>query len=300
MDVKSQILAGDEPTTWRDYIPLTKPTISLLVVVTVVPAMLFTASGLPSVTTALAALVGTFLASASAAVFNHLLDADLDMVMNRTSKRPMPSGKVTNTNAFIFGLTLGILSTSILLAYTTPLAAIVAIAANLFYVLIYTYGLKRNTDQNIVIGGAAGAVGPLIGWAAVTGELSWQAWILFLIIFLWTPPHFWALAIKYRDDYAAANVPMLPVTRGFEVTRRHIFLYTLTLVPAVASLYVSNDAGLVYLIGAMGATIYFVYKAWQLYRDHHNEKAMAVFHYSCLYLFIVFGALTLDRLVRIF
>ena len=282
---------------WRNFLPLTKPTISLLVVVTLVPALLLASPELPGFTLMLATIVGTFLSAASSAVFNHLLDADLDVVMNRTRGRPVPSGQVSPLAALIFGSVLAVASLVILFIWTTPLAACVAFLANAFYVLGYTLCLKRYTDQNIVIGGAAGAVGPLIGWAAATGNIGWPAWVLFAVIFLWTPPHFWALAIKYQQDYATANIPMLPVTRGDEVTRLHIFLYTLTLIPAVGALYFFGAAGWVYLVVGMASTLYFCWKAWVLYRAHSNEAAMPLFHYSCLYLFAVFGGLTLDRLL---
>lgn len=285
-------------THWRHFIPLTKPTISLLVVVTVVPALLAAGGGLPSLTVALATLLGTYLASASASVFNHLLDADVDEQMNRTRGRPVPSGKVSQPLAFTFGTLLGCLSLAILCAWTTPLAAAIALLANAFYVGVYTWYLKRRTDQNIVIGGAAGAVGPLIGWAAVSGTTPWPAWVLFGIIFLWTPPHFWALALKYQKDYAMAGIPMLPVTRGEETTRRHIFLYTLTLFPPVVALYTFGGYGVLYLIPSVAATLWFSWLAWQLWRDHNNTQAMPLFHYSCLYLFIIFGSLTFDILVR--
>lgn len=284
-------------THWRDFIPLTKPTISLLVVVTVVPALLASKAGLPSFKVAFVALLGTYLASASASVFNHLLDADVDELMHRTKGRPMPSRKVSQASALAFGAVLGAISLAILCAWTTPLAAVVALLANAFYVLVYTWFLKRRTDQNIVIGGAAGAVGPLIGWAAVNGSIEWPAWVLFAVIFLWTPPHFWALALKYQKDYAAAGIPMLPVTRGEETTRRHIFLYTLTLFPPILALYAYDEFGLIYLVTSTAATLWFAWLAWKLWRAHDNRNAMPVFHYSCLYLFIVFGSLTLDLLV---
>lgn len=282
--------------SWRSLIPLTKPTISLLVVVTAVPTLLLAAQGVPKVAVAMTALFGTYLASASASVFNHLLDSDLDAVMNRTRGRPMPTGQVPPAFAFALGCLLGIVSLFVLY-YASPLAAVVGLCANVFYVLIYTLCLKRHTDQNIVIGGAAGAVGPLIGWAAVTGHIGWPAWVLFAIIFLWTPPHFWALALKYKRDYAAAGVPMMPVTRGDESTRKQMFLYTLTLLPAVWALYQFGAAGLIYLVLSFTATAYFCWLAWKLYRTRDNTKAMPLFHYSCLYLFAVFGALTLDRIV---
>ena len=284
--------------SWRSLVPLTKPTISMLVVVTLVPALLLASNGSPSLGLLVASLLGTFLASASAAVFNHLLDADLDIVMNRTRGRPVPSGQVSALAAFIFGSFLAVASLVILYVWTTPLAAGIALLANAFYVLGYTLCLKRYTDQNIVIGGAAGAVGPLIGWAAATGHLAWPAWILFAIIILWTPPHFWALAIKYKNDYAAAGVPMLPVTRGEENTRLQIFLYTLTLIPTIGALFIFGSAGWLYLSLGMGATLLFCWKAWILFKSHSSETAMPLFLYSCLYLFIVFGALTLDHIVK--
>lgn len=284
-------------TAARTYLPLMKPTISLLVVVTVVPALLMAAAGFPAPGLVIATLVGTYLASGSAAVFNHLLDSDLDGQMRRTRGRPVASGRISQKAAFLFGSALGIVSVLILCQWTTPLAAGVALAANAFYVLGYTLHLKRSTDQNIVIGGAAGAVGPLIGWAAVTGSLPWPAWALFAVIFLWTPPHFWALALKYKGDYKAAGIPMLPVTKGDEATRRQIFLYTLTLFPFIVSLYGFSEAGLVYLVPSLAATVYFAVKAGQLYASKENTASMPVFHYSCLYLFLVFGSLTLDRIL---
>jgi protoheme IX farnesyltransferase len=286
--------------TWRDYFSLTKPTITLLVVVTVLPGILLASSGsLPKMTLIICSLVGTWLASSSAAVFNHLVDADIDRNMLRTKRRPVASGRVHNLNAMIFGATLGVASFLVLSMGASLLAAGLAVIANAFYVLFYTMYLKRRTVQNIVIGGAAGAVGPLIGWASVEPTIGWPAIILFLIIFLWTPPHFWALAIKYKDDYAAAGIPMMPVVKGDQETRRQILLYTLSLLPVVASLTLLGDAGWVYLVGAMAFTIYFAWMAWKLFKTADNKLAMPLFHYSCLYLFGVFGALIIDRLISL-
>ena len=291
-------VVSTERVTWRDYFQMTKPTITLLVVVTVFPGILLASPGrIPHMTLILASLIGTWLASSSAAVFNHLVDAEIDRHMVRTRKRPVASGRVVNRNAIIFATALGLISFAVLAVCTTWLAAFIAVAANAFYVLFYTMYLKRRTVQNIVIGGAAGAVGPLIGWASVEHAVGWPAWVLFLVIFLWTPPHFWALAIKYKDDYAAAGIPMMPVVRGEAVTRRQMFWYTLSLVPVVASLTVFGAAGWVYLIGAMSFTLYFVWMAWKLMRTGDNKLAMPLFHYSCLYLFGVFGALMVDRLL---
>ncbi len=274
----------------------------MLVVVTAVPAILMPGLSV-SWSVAFAALLGTWLAAASASVFNHLLDYDVDMNMVRTRGRPLPSGRVSNINAFWFGAALALLSWITLFFFASPVSAWTAVAANAFYVLGYTAFLKRRTVQNIVIGGAAGAVGPLIGWAACTNDIgfvsAWPAWVLFAIIFLWTPPHFWALAIKYKDDYAAAHIPMMPVVRGDAVTRRQMLLYTITLVPAVASLYWFGAAGLVYLIPSMLLTLLFVRYAWRLWITGENALVMPLFHYSCFYLFGIFGSLTADRFLSL-
>ena len=272
----------------------------MLVVITCVPTLFMAGTNLPSLQLIAITLIGTFLASGSASIFNHLVDSDIDQQMKRTRQRPIPAGKVSLPRAAGFGATLGVLSFVLLYKFATPLAAWIALAANAFYVLVYTMFLKRRTVQNIVIGGAAGAVGPLIGWAAITGTVGWPAWVLFLIIFLWTPPHFWALAIKYKDDYAKVGVPMLPSVKGVEVTRLQIFLYTLTLIPAVASLFWFGAAGWTYFSLSMILTLYFVWLAFKLYSTRENQRCMPLFYYSCFYLFGVFGALTLDKLLELF
>lgn len=298
---KDFIHAAGNGRVWRDFLQLTKPTISLLVVVTALPSMfLASAEGQHKLNFILvfATLFGTWLASASAAVLNHLVDADIDSEMARTRARPVATGRVAPKTAFAFAGFLGVCSFCVLYHVATPLAAYLAVAANFFYVVIYTMYLKRRTVQNIVIGGAAGAAGPLIGWAAVTGQLSWQSWVLFGIICLWTPPHFWALAIKYKRDYAAAKIPMMPVVHGDDVTRRQMFLYTLTLIPAVLVLGVDPNVGWVYLTISGGLTGYFVFLAWRLFRSRDNRFTMPLFYYSCLYLFGVFGALAIDGFAR--
>jgi heme o synthase len=304
MTLHSSVMAADgalaAPASWRDYFQMTKPTITLLVVVTVFPGILLASPGhIPHMTLVLASLVGTWLASSSAAVFNHLVDADIDRNMTRTYRRPVASGRVVQRNAIIFATALGLLSVTILGFYTTWLAAVVAVAANAFYVLFYTMYLKRRTVQNIVIGGAAGAVGPLIGWASVEPTIGAPAWLLFLVIFLWTPPHFWALAMKYKDDYAAAGVPMMPVVKGEESTRRQMFWYAASLIPVVASLFVMGAAGWIYLVIAMAFTLYFVWLAGKFMVTRDSGLAMPLFHYSCLYLFGVFGGLMIDRLAAV-
>ena len=303
MNVSTSAVAGRasvdaQAATWRDYFQLTKPTISLLVVVTVVPGILLASPlHIPAMKLIVMSLLGTWLASSSAAVFNHFVDSDIDQQMVRTKRRPVASGRIDNARAFIFGAVLGVLSVAVLWHYTTGMAAAVAVAANAFYVLFYTAYLKRRTVQNIVIGGAAGAVGPLIGWAAVDAHIGWPAWVLFLVIFFWTPPHFWALALKYKDDYAAAGIPMMPVVRGDDSTRRQMFWYSVALIPATASLTWFGSAGWVYLVPTMLLTSYFVWLAWRLMRSQDNTKAMPLFHYSCLYLFGVFGALMVDLIL---
>ena len=294
----AQVTSSEARASWRDYFNLTKPTITLLVVVTVLPGILLAANGaLPKMTLVMCCLVGTWLASSSAAVFNHLVDVDVDRTMVRTKRRPVASGRVQSRRAMMFGVLLAVSSFFILSLGASVLSAVIALAANAFYVLFYTMYLKRRTVQNIVIGGAAGAVGPLIGWAAVEPTVGWPAFVLFLIIFLWTPPHFWALAIKYKDDYAAAGIPMMPVVKGDLVTRKQIFIYTLALIPVVASLYLMGAAGVLYLTVSLACTLYFAWMAWKLLVSENNALAMPLFHYSCLYLFGVFGSLIVDRLL---
>lgn len=280
---------------WRT----TKPTISLLVVVTAIPTLFMAAGANPGPKLVLATLFGLFLASASASAWNHALEQDIDEKMARTKRRPVASGAVSATAVFTFAAILGILSTIILYVFANPLASLLSLSANIFYVVIYTQCLKRYTVQNIVIGGAAGAVGPLVGWAAVTGGLSWEAWAMFAVIFLWTPPHFWALAIKYKDDYKKASIPMLPSVKGVETTRFQIFFYTLTLLPPVIYLSFFTAAGGIFAFAALASTGIFIAMAWKLYRSKNDKSAMPVFHYSCLYLFLIFGALTVDQIAKI-
>lgn len=277
-----------------------KPTIALLVVVTAVPAMVMAAQGLPDPIVFIATLVGTMMSAAAAGVFNQVIDADIDLTMQRTKSRPLPTQQVSKPQAVSFGALLTGASFILLYEAASPLAAWISLAANAFYVVIYTIILKRRTVQNIVIGGAAGAVGPLIGWAAITNTLAWPAWALFIIIFLWTPSHFWALAIKYKDDYASANVPMLPVVKGEENTRFQIFIYGLTLLPPVIWLYAGGAAGLVYLIPALVLTLIYCYKCAKLYFSHSSASAMNVFLYSCVYLFALFAVLSVDQALLLF
>lgn len=284
-------------TTLRSLFQMMKPTISLLVVVTVIPSYIIVSEGVWSSVSLAIVMAGTFLASGSAGIFNHLADSDIDGYMTRTSSRPLPTGKVSSWLAAAAATLLGLLSFAILYVYGTPLSAWIALAANAFYVLFYTMYLKRRTVQNIVIGGAAGAVGPLIGSAAVTGSIDLSSFILFLVIFLWTPPHFWALAIKYRKDYAKAGIPMLPSVKGVLASKKQIFYYTLTLLPTVSLLFFLGTAGWFYLTTTGALTLYFVWLAYRLLRSTGESEAMPLFLYSCFYLFGIFGFLTIDRLI---
>lgn len=284
--------------TLGDYFNLTKPRIMLLVLMTGFPAILMAAKGFPDWSLILVTLLGTALASGAASAMNHYIDRDIDAVMERTSGRPLPAGKVPPVRALWFGLVLSALSIALLWWKTNWLAAFVAGASIFYYVVIYTMWLKRATPQNIVIGGAAGASAPLIAWAAVTQEIGLAAWLMFLIIFLWTPPHFWALALYRKDDYAKAGVPMLPVVAGVEETRWQIFLYTLVMLVATVALFPIQESGLFYLISAILLGAVFLLDAWRVYRRGTDEDAKRLFGYSIIYLFLLFIALSVDALIR--
>ncbi len=284
----------------RDLYNMTKPTITLLVVITTVPGFLLALNGaLPNPVLLLVTLIGAGLASASAAVFNQTIEAEIDSHMHRTQNRSLPSGKVSLPVAISFGVLVGTVGIALLYYFATPLAAIIALAGHLFYVLVYTLYLKRRTPQNIVIGGAAGAVGPLIGWAAVDPHLGLTPWILFAIIFFWTPPHFWSLSLKYKDDYKRAGIPMYPVIYGEDKTRKAILVYSLSLLPIVIALYFVSGAGLLYLTTSVAMTLKMIWDAVKLYRSQDNKKAMPFFYFSCLYTFAIFGILALEYLIQL-
>jgi protoheme IX farnesyltransferase len=244
-----------------------------------------------------AAMAGLALACGGASAMNHVLDRDLDRAMSRTDKRPVASGRVAPSRAIEFGLALSAASFVLLSATVNPLTAVLALVGNLFYVLVYTRILKRTTPQNIVIGGAAGAVPPLVGWAAATGNLTLPALALFVIVFVWTPPHFWALALLIKRDYAAAGVPMLPVVRGDRATARQIALYTLVLVPVTLLPVAAGTVGVVYAACALALGAVFGLLAWRLLRETTPRRAGALFHYSLLYLALLFVAMAIDALV---
>ncbi|HYM81322.1 MAG TPA: heme o synthase [Candidatus Limnocylindria bacterium] len=280
------------------YLDLTKPRIVSLVLVTGLPALLMAAGGWPAPHVLWGALAGITFAAASAASFNHYVDRDIDALMRRTAARPLPSGLVPPSHAVVLGVALAGLAWVTLVTLTNLLAAMLAMASIIYYAVIYSVWLKRRTPQNIVIGGGAGASAPLIAWAAVTGGVSLPAVILSLIIFLWTPPHFWALALYRRDDYARANLPMLPVTHGETETRRQIVLYTLALIPVTLVLWPLQSVGLVYAIPAALLGGMFLYYALRLRRTGTTLHAVHLFRFSILYLFALFALLTLDAVVR--
>jgi protoheme IX farnesyltransferase len=279
------------------YVQLTKPRIIVLLLITTVPAMVLASHGLPPIGLLLATLLGGTVAAGSANAINMYLDRDIDQVMRRTRRRPLPAHAITPPDALRFGFVLGAISYFFLSITVNVLAATLALSAIAFYVFVYTMWLKRTTAQNIVIGGAAGAVPALVGWAAVTGSLAAPAWILFAIIFVWTPPHFWALSMRYAGDYAAAGVPMLPVVRGEDETRRQIFLYSLLLFGTTLLLYPVGRMGPIYLGTAVLLGGIFVYRTLRLWREAGAVRAWGVFTYSIVYLAALFAAVAVDALV---
>ena len=280
------------------YLELAKPRILLLVVITGVPALLMASPGLPRPGVFWGTLLGIALAAASASSFNHYLDRDLDRLMIRTKGRPLPSGLLPPSHALGMGFALAAASWAVLATWGNALAAAVGLLSILYYAVLYTAWLKRRTPQNIVIGGGAGASAPLIAWAAVTGTIGIPAVILSSIIFLWTPPHFWSLALYRREDYARAGIPMLPVTHGEGETRNQILLYTLVLVPVTLALAPLGGAGPIYWIPAAVMGAVFIHRAWRLRRTASVPQAIRLFHFSILYLFLLFVFLTVDVIAR--
>ncbi len=283
--------------TWRDYVTLTKPRIMSLLLLTGAAGMFVGAQGVPPLGTFVVTMAGLALACGGSSALNHVLDRDLDRLMRRTGHRPVAEDRVTPERALEFGLTLMAFSFVLLASLVNVLTAALALVGGLFYVLVYTRWLKRSTPQNIVIGGAAGAVPPLVGWAAATGNLTLPALFLFLIVFFWTPPHFWALALVIKRDYAAARVPMLPVVRGDDETARQIVWYSIVLVGVTLLPFAWHTAGVAYLAAALLLGAFFLRLAWRLRRETTTVRASALFHYSLLYLALLFVALALDPLL---
>jgi heme o synthase len=281
------------------YFLLTKPRIIELLLITTVPTMFLAKRGIPSPWLVLATLLGGSLSAASANVINCYLDRDIDSAMRRTRRRPLPAHRVDPLDALRFGLVLGVAGFVWLWATVNLLSAALATAAILFYVFVYTLGLKRRTTQNIVIGGAAGAVPVLVGWTAVTGRIELPALVLFAIIFYWTPPHFWALSLRYREDYEAAGVPMLPVVRGPKETSHQILYYTLLLVAVTLLMYPAGQMGLVYLGAALLLGGLFVWRAVALARDVSGKRAIRLFSFSNQYLALLFLAIAVDAVIHV-
>lgn len=280
---------------WRDYYELTKPRVVILIVFTAVVGMLLSVPGWPGVVPLIVGTLGIGLAASSAAVVNHVLDARIDVQMSRTRHRPLPQGRLTEAEALAFAGVLSAVSMLLLWFVINPLTAVLTFASLVGYAVIYTVYLKRATPQNIVIGGAAGAAPPVLGWTAVTGEVHANALLLFLIIFAWTPPHFWALAIARRDEYAKVGIPMLPVTHGNAYTRQFILLYTILLVLITILPYLSGMSGLIYLLSALALGGIFLWHAIRLRVTEDRALPMRVFRYSINYLMLLFTALLVDH-----
>ena len=280
-----------------DFLGLCKLKVVGLIVFTAVVGMFLAVPGLPPLDGLLLGSLGIGMAASSAAAINHVLDARIDAVMKRTRRRPLPTGQVSEVEAMIFAFSLGLISMVILAAFVNTLTAILTFVSLIGYAVIYTVWLKRATPQNIVIGGAAGAAPPILGWVAITGELHPHALLLFLIIFTWTPPHFWALAIARRDDYAKVDIPMMPVTHGIAFTRLQILFYTVLLIIVSLLPYLTGMSGLVYLAGALVFGGIFLYYAIAMKVSDRPELPMKTFAYSITYLMGVFGALLIDHYV---
>ena len=291
MDAKA-----DTYTDWRDYYELTKPRVVVLIVFTAIVGMFVSVPGWPGASALVLGTLGIGLAASSAAVFNHVLDARVDIQMMRTRGRPLPQGKLTEQAALTFASGLCVVSMVILWFLVNPLTAVLTFCSLIGYAVIYTVFLKRATPQNIVIGGAAGAAPPILGWAAVTNEVHAGALLLFLIIFVWTPPHFWALAIARKEEYAKVDIPMLPVTHGEAYTRLNILLYTILLVLVTILPYLIGMSGVIYLLSALVLDSVFLYYAIQMYRlPDEDELPMKTFKYSISYLGFLFAAILVDH-----
>jgi heme o synthase len=280
------------------YVALTKPRIIELLLVTTLPTMIVAQRGIPSVALMAATLLGGTLAAGGANAINMFVDRDIDKVMHRTRKRPLVTGAMAPRNALIFAVSLEVLAFVELWAWVNLLSAVLAVSATLFYVFVYTLWLKRRSSQNIVIGGAAGAVPVLVGWAAVTDHLAWSPVVLFAIIFLWTPPHFWALAFKYKEDYRAAAVPMLPAVATFARTAREILVYSVLLVAVTIALAPVASLGVIYVASASVLGLVFVGLAARLRWRATPKAAMQLFSYSITYLTLLFVLMAVDILTR--
>jgi len=284
--------------SWKNYLELCKPKVVLLLVFTANVGMLLAVPGMPPIAEFIYATLGIGLSSASAAAINHYIDQKADAEMARTKNRPLPSGELNSNNVLIFAAVIGITGILILTFLINILTAILTFVSLIGYAIIYTVYLKRLTPQNIVIGGAAGAAPPVLGWCAMTGEVHPYALLLFLLIYVWTPPHFWALAIARREEYAKVNIPMLPVTHGTEFTRLHILLYTILLFIVTLLPYLTGMSGLIYLIPSAALSLGFIFFAIKMMRTKEDKTAMQTFAFSIIYLMLLFAFLLIDHYYR--
>ncbi len=295
MDLRLIMTNKQSTLSWKNYLELCKPKVVLLITFTAIVGMLLAIPGIPPLDNLIFGTLGIALASSSAAAINHFIDQKADAEMARTHNRPLPTGELNSQNVLFFAAILGLTGMFILVYFVNTLTAVLTFLSLIGYAIIYTIYLKHLTPQNIVIGGAAGAAPPVLGWTAITGEVHPHALLLFLIIFVWTPPHFWALAVAKRDEYAMAGIPMLPVTHGTKFTRLQILLYTVLLLLVTLLPYLTGMSSLIYLSTALILGIGFIYYAVKMIRNTDNKTAMGTFFYSINYLMLMFAALLLDH-----
>lgn len=286
-------------TAVYDYLSLTKPPIIFLLLITSLGSMMLAKEGVPDLKLILLVMVGGALAAGGASAINHYLDRDIDGMMSRTRRRPIPANRTSPTGAWVFGVVLNMGAFTVLALWVNVLSALLALSGTLFYVFIYTIWLKRSTTQNIVLGGAAGGVAPLVGWSAVTNEIGLTAIFLFALVFFWTPPHFWALAILIKEDYARAGIPMLPVVQGVKATQLWIFLYSLVLVALSLMFWVLGTLGWIYLVTALVLGGVLICMAWMLMRGGGIKRARNLYLYSLLYLAVLFVGIMIDSVVLV-
>ena len=281
----------------KNYLELTKPKVVLMMLITAIIGMLLASKSLPSLYLVIISMIGIGLCASSAATINQIIDRNIDANMARTSNRPLPQSEITTFNASLFAFALMIVGTAILVSQVNTLTAVLTVASLIGYAFIYTVFLKRATPQNIVIGGLAGAAPPLLGWTSVTNSIDPNALLLVLIIFVWTPPHFWALAIYRKEDYARESIPMLPVTHGVRFTKLQIILYTVLLVLVSLLPYIVLMSGNVYLFSALGLGLFYLYSSIKMYLTDDEEYPMTSFKYSIYYIFLIFFALLVDHFI---
>ncbi len=296
----TEVIAQAPSSLLADLLEVTKPKVVLLLVFTAIVGMVLAVPGMVPLQETVFGIIGIGMASASAAAINHVVDQHADAQMKRTSKRPIPQGNLTTTHVLLFAAVLGIISMMLLVVFVNVLTAVLTFLSLIGYACVYTMYLKRATPQNIVIGGVAGAMPPVLGWAAVTGEVTAEPLLLFLIVFIWTPPHFWALAIHRRDDYAKVDIPMLPVTHGNKYTRVQILLYTILLLLVTIAPYLIQMSGLIYLVAALALGGWFLFHAIKIQNPEHKDEPIRMFVVSIKYLMALFAALLIDHYLPLF